>query len=428
MIFPEKIENIGFISTRLKGTDGVTLETAKWVDVLEDLGYNCCYFAGLSDWDPKKTMIVPDAFFDHPKIKELQRNCFGKTTRTSELTGEIHHYRMLLKEKIYEFIERFKIDLLIPENAITIPMHIPLGLAITEIIAETGIPTIAHHHDFYWERQRFIVNCVPDFLTMAFPPVMPSIKHVVINTPADSELSFRTGISAHIIHNILDFKTPAPGIDEFNKDVREKLGLSENDIFVLQPTRIVSRKGIEHSIELVSRMKDPRIKLVITHSAGDEGFEYEKRIRQYAEIMGVPLVISGDLFGEKRAVDENGKKTYTLWDAYPHADLVTYPSVYEGFGNAFLEAVYFKKPILVNRYTIYETDIEPRGFEVIAMNGYITDSVVKQVRYYLDNPEAVERMVGNNYKVAMKFFSFAVLTSKLRAILMEFEGAEDRGC
>ena len=52
--------------------------------------------------------------------------------------------------------------------------------------------------------------------------------------------------------------------------------------------------------------------------------------------------------------------------------MVTYPSLYEGFGNAFLEAVYFHKPILVNRYSVYIVDIEPKGFEVVAMDGFLT--------------------------------------------------------
>jgi len=42
-------------------------------------------------------------------------------------------------------------------------LNIPLGLALTEFIAETCIPTIAHHHDFYWERDRFLVNCGMDW-------------------------------------------------------------------------------------------------------------------------------------------------------------------------------------------------------------------------------------------------------------------------
>ena len=57
-----------------------------------------------------------------------------------------------------------------------------------------------------------------------------------------------------------------------------------------------------------------------------------------------------------------GKKVYTLWDLYHHADFVTYPSIYEGFGNALLEAIYFRKACLINRYSIFIRDIEPKGF------------------------------------------------------------------
>jgi hypothetical protein len=70
-------------------------------------------------------------------------------------------------------------------------MNIPLGLALTELIAETRITTVAHHHDFYWERDRFMVNAVADYLTMAFPPNLPKMLHLVINSFADEQLSLR---------------------------------------------------------------------------------------------------------------------------------------------------------------------------------------------------------------------------------------------
>ena len=104
--FGKKIKNVGFISTRLQGTDGVSLETEKWSVVLERMGYSCYYFAGQSDWDKQKTMVVPEAFFDHPSVKKIQAECFGKFTRASSLTGDIHHLRKHLKQKIYEFVRR----------------------------------------------------------------------------------------------------------------------------------------------------------------------------------------------------------------------------------------------------------------------------------------------------------------------------------
>jgi len=418
-----KIKNIGFVSTRFQGTDGVSLETEKWADVLKRIGYECFYFAGLSDRDSGQTMCVPEAHFEDPVIQQIQQSCFKVYKRTSEVTGIIHSVRKHLKTALYKFIKKFNIDLIIAENCISIPMNIPLGLALTEFIAETGMPTIAHHHDFYWERPRFYVNSVPDLLQMAFPPSLHSILHVVINTEADRELSYRTGLSPVVIPNVLDFKKKPPSINHYNSDVRKAFGLEEDDFFIMQPTRMVARKGIEHTVEVVSRLKNPRAKLVITHSTTDEGDAYEKRIRSYAVQLNVPLVIRPDIIGDKRGRMSNGRKIYTLWDVYPHADLIAYPSTYEGFGNAFIEAVYFKKPILVNQYSAYMMDIKPYGFDVIEMEGYVTDELIEKInRLLILDRKTYQQKAVKNFALAARFFSYEVLKRKLRSILVNFEG------
>ena len=416
------IKNIGFISTRFQGTDGVSLETEKWAEVLQRMGYECFYFAGLCDRSPSKTMIVPEAHFEDPIIKKIEENCFKKYRRTSETTGVIHSVRRHLKVNIYKFVKKYHIDLIIAENCLAIPMNIPLGLALTEYIAETGIPTIAHHHDFYWERPRFFVNAVQDFLQMAFPPSLHSIQHIVINSEADRELSYRTGISPVVIPNVLDFKKKPPSINHFNNDVRETFGLEEDDIFIMQPTRMVARKGIEHTVEVVSRLKNPKAKLVITHSTSDEGDAYEKRILSYAEHLGVPLIIKPEIIGDKRGRTPDGKKIYTLWDVYPHADLIAYPSTYEGFGNALIEAIYFKKPILVNQYSAYVMDIKPYGFKAIEMAGYVTDEVIDEINAILEDKDCYNENAEKNFELAARFFSYEVLKRKLRSILVNFEG------
>jgi len=416
------IKNIGFISTRFQGTDGVSLETEKWAEVLQRMGYECFYFAGLCDRSPSKTMIVPEAHFEDPIIKKTEENCFKKYRRTSETTGVIHSVRRHLKVNIYKFVKKYHIDLIIAENCLAIPMNIPLGLALTEYIAETGIPTIAHHHDFFWERPRFFVNAVQDFLQMAFPPSLHSIQHIVINSEADRELSYRTGISPVVIPNVLDFKKKPPSINHFNNDVRETFGLEEDDIFIMQPTRMVARKGIEHTVEVVSRLKNPKAKLVITHSTSDEGDAYEKRILSYAEHLGVPLIIKPEIIGDKRGRTPDGKKIYTLWDVYPHADLIAYPSTYEGFGNALIEAIYFKKPILVNQYSAYVMDIKPYGFRVIEMAGYVTDEVIDEINTILQDKDSYNENAEKNFELAARFFSYEVLKRKLRSILVNFEG------
>ncbi len=321
-----------------------------------------------------------------------------------------------MKEKLYEFIEKFDINLIIPQNSLSIPMQIPLGLAITECIAETGIPAIAHHHDFSWERSRFTRTGVKDYLDMAFPPDLPSIAHVVINSSAQKELAFRKGISSVVIPNVLDFSHP-PESDDYSRDFRKNLGILPDDILILQPARVVPRKGIEHAIDFVSRFNDPKMKLLITHEAGDEGTEYFEWLKDLAESRNVKLFYIADRIDACRRPDPYGKKRYNLRDIYPHADFVTYPSLYEGFGNAFLEAIYFQKPLMVNRYPVFVSDIEPCGFDLVLMDGFITDSVVEEARKVMKNPERREKMVSHNYRVALKHFSSEVLWDRLKSIV-----------
>lgn len=422
---------IGFISTRFAGIDGVSLESSKWAEVLERAGHKCYWFAGLLDRDPDSSYTVPEAFFCHPDIQWINGEVFGKRTRSRQVTEKIHELRDRLKEHLHEFLRRFSIDLIIVENALTIPMNIPLGLAITEVIAETGIPTIAHHHDFYWERTRYSVNAVGDYLRMAFPPHLPSIRHVVINTTAQEELAHRTGISSTVIPNVIEFEKPPEVDPEKTLRFRRSLGIGDDEFMILQPTRIVQRKGIEWAIELVHELRDPKCKLVISHEAGDEGYEYAEWLKHFAEDNGVPLIMVhmkiADPFivrnSHPRCVPPKGE-TFTLWDIYPHADFITYPSLYEGFGNAFLEALYFKKPLLINRYAVFARDIEPIGFRLVVMDGFLTKKNVEEVRKILYDPQYRREMVEHNYEVASRHFSYTVLKKRLQSILIYFFGAE----
>jgi len=414
----DKVKNVAFISTRIAGTDGVSLELEKWANVFEKFGLTCFYFAGESDRPPERSYLVEEAHFTHPEIKDVYNKSFGGMKRDRAVSKKIYQLAIKLKDHLYDFVKKFDIDLIIPQNALTIPLNIPLGIALTEFIAETNIRTLAHHHDFYWERDRFIVNAVSDYLKMAFPPVLPSIEHVVINSAADAQLSLRTGISAHIIPNVMDFDNPPPPPDEYTFDVRQALGIKDGELFVLQPTRVVQRKGIEHAIELVNRL-GRKAKLVISHASGDEGYDYELRLKEYSELMKVNTVFVSDIIKEERGTTPDGRKIYTLEDIYPYADLVTYPSTFEGFGNAFLETLYFKKPVVVNTYSIYLKDIQPKGFKVIEIDGYVTDKAVEQTKQVLDNPKLCQEMVDHDYELAKKYFSYTVLELMLRHYMIE---------
>ena len=440
--------HIGFVSTRFAGTDGVSLETEKWATVLQRLGHQCFYFAGECDRPAERSLVVSEAFYRHPEIdainsqaysgswmvtKEaraahpeiaaLYKDFFSIYIRPPAMTRRVNELKEHLKKQLYEFAHRFMLEMLIVENAITIPLNLPLGLAITEFIAETGIPTIAHHHDFHWERQRFHVNCVGDYLATAFPPNLPSIRHVVINSIQAQQIASRHSVTSRIIPNVMDFDSPPPDSDPYTQSVRTDFGIEPGEYFFLQPTRVIQRKGIEHAVELVRRLELPA-KLVISHASGDEGSDYEQRVREYAHLLDVTVRFESAQVQDVRGLTSDGRKIYTLEDVYPHADLVTYPSSIEGFGNAFLEAVYYRRPILVNNYSIYEVDIKPKGFRAVWFDGFISEDTLARVRKILLKPEKAEVWAEENYQLAKRYFSFTVLERRLQSILADCLGEQ----
>jgi glycosyltransferase involved in cell wall biosynthesis len=118
----------------------------------------------------------------------------------------------------------------------------------------------------------------------------------------------------------------------------------------------------------------------------------------------------------------DGRKIYTLADIYPQADLVTYPSSSEGFGNAFLEAVYYRRPIVVNNYSIYEVDIKPKGFCVVEFDGFINDRTLDRVRHWLTHPAEIQDCLEQNYQLAKRYFSYSVLRRRLSMLLADCLG------
>jgi mannosylglucosylglycerate synthase len=437
---------IGFISTRFAGTDGVSLETAKWATVLERMGHACFYFSGECDRPEGKCYLVPEAFYRHPSIDAINQTVFTGTwgqmhkgrkmhpemealhkdffsvyIRPARITKQVQELKDYFKEHLYKFAHQFRLEALIIENALTIPINLPLGLAVTEFIAETGYPVIAHHHDFYWERQRFLNNSVQDYLDAAFPPNLPSIRHVVINSVQAKQLALRVGVNAVVIPNVMDFDSPPAPLDEYARSARADLGLAPEQYLILQPTRIIQRKGIEHAIELTRRLGLPA-ELVISHAAGDEGTDYEKRVREFAAMLNVTVNFESAVVGQARGITPEGRKIYRLGDVYPQADLVTYPSSMEGFGNAFLEAIYYNRPLVVNNYSIYETDIKPKGFQVVEFDGYINESTLEHARRLLLHPEVAAQYAEKNYELARRYYSYNVLERRLQHLLADCFG------
>lgn len=403
----------GFVSTRLAGTDGVSLETRKLADVARRAGHTTYFCAGELD-DDLDGLLAPELHFRDPVAQALGARAFGGEAPDPTLAADLAARSAELEIPLRRFLAEYRIDVVVAQNVFAIPMQLPLARALTDVLRDTGLPALAHNHDFYWERERFLSNRIPQYLDTYFPPELPRLRHAVINSAARRDLAARRGIDSFLLPNIFDFATPPPGIDAYNADFRRAIGIRDDDWLILQPTRVVPRKGIELAIELVARLDDPRAKLVITHEAGDEGFDYLHRLQAQAAAQDVDLRYVADIVDDARGVSADGRKIYSLWDTYPHADLITYPSLYEGFGNALLETIYFRKPALVNRYSVYIDDIAPLGFQFAEIDAAVNDDAVDTVRRWLRDPASAKHAVDRNFRLATAHFSYKTCFNTLQ--------------
>ena len=449
------MSKIALCHFRVGETDGVSLEMAKWRRVLEGMGHEVVYIAGNAG--VADTIVIPELHYADEFNIKLTGNAFD---RISDYADEIELREAIdvasgsIGRQVRRAIERHDIDVLVPNNLWSLGWNLPAGLGFMEAVESTGKRAIAHHHDFHWERPAYIhptCRFVRDVLDLAFPPRIAEIRHAVISSLARDSLLDRTGLAATIVPNVFDFDAPAWEIDGENYDLREAFRIAEDDICVLQATRVVERKGIEMAVELVAALQRPahqerlraaglfdgrawsgRIVLLLAGMV-ECATPYLKGLKARAERLGVTMVFAGDKVSAERGWWDGGK-VYSLWDCYAHADLITYPSLLEGWGNQLLEALFARRPIVLFEYPVFSADLLPHGFEVASLGsetaGRDSDGLVlarperldqaaeTAIRYLTDGTHRDE-VVEANFERGRRLFGLQVLEPLLSSLTAE---------
>ncbi len=451
VLFQGRVENrmgkkyrFAIVCGKLGDVDGVSLEVDKWIEVLVRMGHEIYTVAGSYAAElpmVKGRLTVENLRFDSDLQKEIEPVMFPHIVPGNRINGSQKERERLLEvldiagsdaaEEIHQFILDNRIDALIAQNTNAMPMTLVGAVAVHKLASEHKTAVIFHHHDFWWERSRFSGNHMEDLLKEVMPPTDPSLEHVVISSYAAHNLRTIKRVHPHIVPNCEDFADP-PVRDEYNMKFREELGYKKDDILFLQPTRIVPRKRIEDSIYLVSKFQKKypelkeRIRFIISLYQGDElDDSYVDGIREIAESEGVHLDLIAERVASVRGTDAQGRMLFTNRDVLVNADFVTYLPIWEGFGNALLEAVAARVPLAVSTYLVYKTDIMNRGLECVEIRDdydeegrlIIPDNALKQIYQIVTDPGVSAMMTEQSFNAMKKAFGMEVLESKLKEIL-----------
>lgn len=441
-------KKILIVHFRVGKTDGVSIEIAAWKEILEKAGAIVKLCSGPVNEGADYVISNLEQQLN-PTIFNLDEAAFGKSFLTKDqIIQEIKNQQKIISEEFDKILSDFHPDRIIISNIFSVGEHIAAAGAFVAVLDKWHTKTLAVHHDFWWENIRYkkpTFHLIKNQLEEYFPPLRPWLNHTVINSIAQDSLQKRKGLRASIIYDTVNFEKPFNKITKHN-NLFDVCCSEDSDIFILQATRIVRRKNIEIAIDLVKTLSSPpfvdelaqkplynsktfspannKINLILAGYTEKRDEQYKSKLLKYGQDQGVSICYLGDLINAPGTV-------YTLWDAYPKADLITYPSEYEGFGNQFLEGVYAKKPVAVFEYPVFKTDIAPKGFQFISLGDSTTKDendlnhipretlhqAAEEIVELLTDTKAYSKMVETNFRLGGQNFSYQNTLSVLNKLL-----------
>ena len=439
---------IGIVSGKMGDVDGVSLETSKWIQVLTEQGHTVFTIAG---WYRSPIEIIPKEHqftidrirFDSDDQKYFERVAFPHLNdhpvpvtdgSKRDIIESITMTGNGVADQLYDHIKDCDMDLIIGQNTNAMPMTLLGGMGMYRLSTEKRMATIFHHHDFWWERSRFSNNHIESLLTKIMPPVDLGIEHIVLSSYAAHILKTLKRVHSEIIPNCEDFDNPVT-LDDYNRSFRSDFGFREDDILIVQPTRIVRRKRLEDSLELVHRLIKrhssirKRVHFVVSLYQGDEPDKsYIEEAIHFSEKRGIPLHLISDRIAAFRDKNESGEKLYTNRDVLANADIVTYLPAWEGFGNAMIETIAARIPLVTTTYLVYKTDIMGIGLNNIEVRDnydsegrlIISDEILDEAYHILTHPDDRKKMVESNFETASRYFGYDTLRSKLQSVISDY--------
>jgi glycosyltransferase involved in cell wall biosynthesis len=418
-------KNIAVVASRLKCVDAVSVEAEKWIDKYVKLGYNVHLIAGkFGEPVSLPRFELPEMDYKHPEVRGVKRIAFSaKLDKDGKKAAEILLNSLVkrIKGPLKNYLLQNKIQILSIEDALGSMKNMPLNIAMRQIVDELRLPTISRYHYIPWENQYFEKFDNFPKLFADTPPKLKNVVHVTNTETARAQLAEKRGLAVKVIPNTMDLEK-LHTLDDYNRDFRQAFGIRDDQLIFLQPTRVKRNKQVEKSIKIVSEINDIMKKdnvLLITGSPVYSRGNYFEEVVQKMKKQNVNVIFANDRIFLGRHQNPE-QKFYSIHDAYLHADVVLYPNDSSAFGNPVIEAVAYKKPLVVNVFPNLK-EFTDKGFKFVVMDQKVNNELVSDLYELILNKEKAASMAENNYELLQEHYSSEVLDKNMLPVLNSFE-------
>ncbi len=341
------------VSFRLGLSDGVSIVAAAWQRALAAMGWRTVTVAGEGAAD----RLIPALAIDGPPMAH--------------------------DELVTALTDAFAdADVVLVENLLSIPLNLAASRAVAQVL--TGRPAVLHHHDPSWQRDRFA------HIT-ELPADDPNWRHVTINRMTERQFAQRS-MSARTIYNGFDPNPPTG--DRFA--TRQRLGIGDHDRLFAHPVRAIARKNIPAAVRLCEQLDGT----YWLPNPAEEGYDAE--LEQVLSEASCPII-------QTRLAELD----LTVPDLYAAADLVLFPSTWEGFGNPPVEAALHRRPVTVGHYPVAD-ELRDLGFQWLDPDD--VDSIDQTLRRLAGQWPPDDETLAHNRRVATAHLSVEKMTEEMRSV------------
>ncbi|MGI9595690.1 MAG: glycosyltransferase, partial [Acidimicrobiales bacterium] len=174
---------------------------------------------------------------------------------------------------------------------------------------------------------------------------------------------------------------------------RKWLEVDDDQILVAHPVRAIARKNIPKAIELSERLGG----VYWLTGPAEEGYDDELAdlvAKARCPVLQTPIRDTG----------------FTVSDLYAAADLVAFPSTWEGFGNPPVEAAVHRRPAAVGHYPVAD-ELRALGF-----HWYDPDDAGTLAAALKGTPDDI---LERNRQIAREHFSVGNMANEVERLFMD---------